>query len=102
MNMEKKFELPKPVAVGDSFDVLIESQGGQGDGIAKRDGFIIFVKGATKGEQCKVRIVDVKRTFAIGEKIGAASTPKQNSEANSEMEQEIDEEVEGTKSGPAG
>ena len=42
----KKFELPKPVAVGDVKDVTIESQGGQGDGIAKVDGFIIFVKDA--------------------------------------------------------
>ncbi|MFH1785408.1 MAG: TRAM domain-containing protein [Candidatus Micrarchaeota archaeon] len=65
----KKFEVPKPVSVGDSLTVKIENQGGQGDGIAKIDGFIIFVKGATKGEECKVSIKDVKRTYAIAEKV---------------------------------
>lgn len=64
----RKFEIPKPVAVGDVVDVTIESQGGQGDGIAKVSNFVIFVKGAQKGESCKVKITEVKRTYAIGEK----------------------------------
>ena len=64
----KRFDVPKPVAVGDMVDVTIESQGGQGDGIAKVDGFFVFVKGAQKGETCKVKIMELKRTFAVGEK----------------------------------
>lgn len=64
----KKFDVPKPVAVGDVVEVTIQSVGGQGDGIAKKDGFVIFVKGAQKGETCKVKITDVKRTYAVGEK----------------------------------
>jgi predicted RNA-binding protein with TRAM domain len=64
----KKFEVPKPVAVGDIVEVTIQSVGGQGDGIAKKDGFVIFVKGAQKGETCKVKITEVKRTYAVGEK----------------------------------
>jgi len=90
----KRFEVPKPVSVGDKMDVTIESQGAQGDGIAKVDGFTIFVKGAKKGERCRVKITDVKRTFATGEKVGNAP----DEEAESEME----EEVEGYKDGPAG
>jgi 23S rRNA (uridine2552-2'-O)-methyltransferase len=50
-------------------EVTIESQGGHGDGIAKVDGFVVFVKGAAKGESCKVKISEVKRTFALGEKV---------------------------------
>jgi 23S rRNA (uridine2552-2'-O)-methyltransferase len=65
----KKFEIPKPVNAGDIVEVQIEGQGGQGDGIAKVESFIVFVKGAQKGEKCKIKIVDVKRTFAIGEKV---------------------------------
>ena len=65
----KKFEVPKPVSVGDSLTVKIESQGGHGDGIAKVDGFIVFVKSAAKGEECKIKIIDVKRTYAIAEKV---------------------------------
>ena len=65
---KKNFGVPKPVAVDDVFEVTIMSVGGQGDGIAKKDGFVVFVKGAQKGETCKVKIVDVKRTYAVGEK----------------------------------
>jgi 23S rRNA (uridine2552-2'-O)-methyltransferase len=62
-----KFEVPKPVSSGDVITLTIESQGGQGDGIAKVGGFVVFVKGAKKGDTCRVRITDVKRTYAIGE-----------------------------------
>lgn len=63
------FDLPKPVAVGDEIEVTIESVGGRGDGIAKVEGFVIFVKGATKGERCRVKITDVRRTHALAEKV---------------------------------
>jgi len=66
----KRFEIPKPVEPGEVREVLIESQGGQGDGIAKVDGFVLFVKGAAKGERCRVKVTDVKRTFATAEKVG--------------------------------
>ncbi|MBI5047030.1 TRAM domain-containing protein [Candidatus Micrarchaeota archaeon] len=62
-------EIPKPVAIGETFELDIDGEGGQGDGIARKDGFIIFVKGARKGEKCKIKITEVKRTFATGEKI---------------------------------
>lgn len=65
----KKFEAPKPVAVNDQVEVVIESIGGQGDGIAKVEDFVIFIKNAQKGEKCQVKIKEVKRTYAIGEKI---------------------------------
>jgi len=64
----KKFDIPKPVAVGDVVEVTIEGQGGQGDGIAKVENFVVFVKGAQKDETCKIKITDVKRTYAVGEK----------------------------------
>jgi 23S rRNA (uridine2552-2'-O)-methyltransferase len=67
--IQKRFEIPKPVSAGETRNVLIENQGGHGDGIANVDGFILFVKDARKGERCKVLIKDVKRTYAIAEKI---------------------------------
>jgi len=69
----KRFETPKPVAVGDEIDVTVESVGGQGDGIAKVDGFVVFVKGASKGERLRVKITDVRKTYAVGEKVGEAA-----------------------------
>ncbi len=94
--MEKRFQVPKPVVAGDIVEVRIESTGGHGDGIAKVDDFVIFVKGGQKGESCRVKITDVKRTFALGEKVGPANNKK-------EAVQEMDDETEGvTKGGPSG
>ena len=89
----KKFDAPKPVANGDEIDVTIESVGGQGDGIAKVSGFVIFVKGATKGETCKVKITEVKRTYATGEKIGEASGPVESGEEAEAPAEEKKEEA---------
>ena len=58
---------PKPVKVGDEVDVKIEAVAAKGDGIAKIDGFIIFVKGAKAGDAIKVRITEVRERFAVGE-----------------------------------
>jgi len=85
----KRFETPKPVSVGDMVDVTIESVGGQGDGIAKVSGFVVFVKGAKKDERVRVKITDVKRTYAVAEKIGEASRKE---EASGSMELEESEE----------
>ncbi|ASI13989.1 TRAM superfamily RNA-binding protein [Candidatus Mancarchaeum acidiphilum] len=60
---------PKPVKVGDEIDVKIEAVASKGDGIAKKDGFVIFIKGAKEGEEKKIRITDVKERFATGEVI---------------------------------
>ncbi|MDE1861265.1 MAG: TRAM domain-containing protein [Candidatus Micrarchaeota archaeon] len=59
--------MPKPVKVGDEVEVKIEAVASKGDGIAKKDGFVIFIKGAKEGDTVKVRISDVKERFAIGE-----------------------------------
>ncbi len=61
--------LPKPVNVGDELDVTIESVGAKGDGIAKKDGFVIFVAGVQKGDDVRIKVTELKTSFAIGEKI---------------------------------
>lgn len=58
---------PKPVKMGDELDVKIEAVAAKGDGIAKKDGFIIFVKGAKAGDAIKVKITEVRERFAVGE-----------------------------------
>ena len=65
--IKSSYFLPKPVKVGDEVDVKIEAVASRGDGIAKKDGFVIFVKGAKQGETVKARVVDVKARFAIAE-----------------------------------
>ena len=61
------FGAPKPVSVGDEVEVKVEAVASKGDGIAKKDGFVIFIKGAKEGDQVKARITEVKERFAVGE-----------------------------------
>ncbi len=82
-----------PVKVGEEYDVQITDIAAKGDGIAKVEGFIIFIAGASKGDTCKIRIKEVARRFAVGEKIGAGSAPA--AEAASEEPAEESEEDEG-------
>lgn len=61
-----------PVKEGEEIDVIIEAVGEKGDGIAKKDGFILFVKGTTQGETCRVRVTKVLQKVGFAEKIGPA------------------------------
>lgn len=55
-----------PVKVGDILDVDIVDTGKSGDGLAKIDGFKVFVCNAMDGERVRIRIEAVKRGYAIG------------------------------------
>jgi predicted RNA-binding protein with TRAM domain len=69
MNIKSNYFLPKPVKPGDEVDVTIENVASKGDGIARIEGFVVFVKGAKEGDKIKIRITDVKARFAIGEMV---------------------------------
>ncbi|AOR24654.1 23S rRNA (uracil(1939)-C(5))-methyltransferase RlmD [Clostridium taeniosporum] len=45
-------------------DIL--SQGYEGEGVAKIDGYPIFIQGALKGEKIRTKIIKVKKTYAYG------------------------------------
>jgi predicted RNA-binding protein with TRAM domain len=55
---------PKPVAVGEEYDVSISDISRRGDGIAKIEGFIIFVPGAKTGQRLRIKVVEVANRFA--------------------------------------
>lgn len=61
--------LTAPVAVGDRLDVEIEDEGGEGDGIARIEGFTVFVPDAEQGERVEIEIEDVKPRFGFAERI---------------------------------
>ncbi|MCL4404415.1 MAG: TRAM domain-containing protein [Candidatus Marsarchaeota archaeon] len=69
VSIKPSYFLEKPVKAGDEVDVTIEAVASKGDGIAKVNGFVVFVKGAKQGETMKVRITDVKARFALAEKL---------------------------------
>jgi predicted RNA-binding protein with TRAM domain len=57
--------IPKQIEVGKEFEVDITEISRQGDGIARIQGFLIFVKGGKVGEQVKIMITEARSRFAI-------------------------------------
>lgn len=61
--------LTGPVRAGDDLEVTIEDTGSEGDGIARIDGFTLFVPDASPGETVAVTVTDVKPRFGFAERI---------------------------------
>jgi len=90
-------EFEKPVKVGETYDVEIKETGSKGDGIARVKNFVVFVANAKKGDKCKIKITQVARRFAIGEKVGkgeVAEEPEEIEETPEEPEELEEDEVE--------
>ena len=85
-----------PVREGDEFEATIEALGEKGDGIARKDGFVIFVPGVAQGDKVRIRVTKVLKKVGFGEVAGSAgsSPPQENSEEPSEepVEQSAEEE----------
>jgi len=64
-----------PVSEGEELDVAIEAVGEKGDGIAKKEGFVIFVPNTQQGQNVKIKVTKVLRKVAFGEVVGEASAP---------------------------
>lgn len=59
-----------PVKEGEICTLTIEQMGNKGDkGVAKVDGFIIFVPDVKVGDKVKVKIIRVLPRFAFSEKV---------------------------------
>jgi predicted RNA-binding protein with TRAM domain len=58
---------PKPVEMGKEYEVEISEISKRGDGIARIQGFVIFVAGAKAGQKTNVRITSVGDRFAKAE-----------------------------------
>jgi 23S rRNA (uridine2552-2'-O)-methyltransferase len=61
--------LTTPVRPGDELAVTIEAVGEEGDGIAKVDGFTMFVPDADVGETLSVTVTDVKPRFGFAVRV---------------------------------
>jgi predicted RNA-binding protein with TRAM domain len=70
-----------PVKMGDEIDVHIEAVGEKGDGIAKKNGFVIFVPNAKEGDNLRVRVTKVMRSVGFAEVVGQASGPVESGSA---------------------
>ena len=77
---------PKPVESGKEYDVQVTEISRKGDGIARIQGFVIFVKDGKVGQNAKIRITQVGNRFATAEIVDGNSPP---AEANAQpLEQE--------------
>jgi len=56
-----------PLNEGEEYDVKIEDVGRDGDGIARIEGFVVFVSGAKLGDEVKIRVTSTRRNFAFAE-----------------------------------
>ena len=81
-----------PVKEGNTYTVKIESTGREGDGIAKIDGFVIFIPGAKVGEEIDVKINKVTRRVGFGEVVGSVTANEPESEEISQEQETPDPE----------
>jgi len=74
-----------PVKVGDEIDVKIEAVGEKGDGIAKKEGFVLFVPNTKEGQDVKIRVTKVLRKVGFAEVVGEAeSVPQEGASKESQ------------------
>src|SRR5712692_3216616 len=62
----------KPVETGKEYDVSITEISRKGDGIARVEGFVIFVKDGKAGQNAKIKITQVGGRFASAEIVGSS------------------------------
>jgi predicted RNA-binding protein with TRAM domain len=54
-----------PVEEGEVYDVTIQDLARQGDGIARIEGFVIFVPGTKVGDEVRIKVERVLPKFAF-------------------------------------
>lgn len=73
----------KPVEVGKEYNVSISDTSRRGEGIAKVEGFIIFVPGTKVGQNVRVKVTQVSERFASGQVVEGSSAPASESSGSS-------------------
>ncbi len=63
-----------PVNVGDELEVKIEAVGEKGDGVAKKDGFVLFVPGTKQGDEVRIKVTRVLQKVGFAEVVGEKSS----------------------------
>lgn len=58
---------PKPVEEGKEYEVDIKEVSRRGEGIARIEGFVVFVPNTKAGDHVKVKITSVSNRFATAE-----------------------------------
>jgi predicted RNA-binding protein with TRAM domain len=83
--------LTPPVREGEEVDVTIESVGEKGDGMAKVQGFVLFVPSTKAGDRVRVKVTRVLAKVGFAQSIGPAqgapaSAPRQERKPEPEFD----------------
>jgi len=99
-NDNRDFGRTPPVNVGDELEVRIEAVGEKGDGVAKKDGFVLFVPNVKEGDNVRIKVTRVLRKVGFAEVIGKSEAPTEDQADQPEEAESSDEMPEETLPGP--
>src|ERR687886_2496553 len=85
-----RFGGPKPVEAGKEYDVQVTEISRKGDGVARVQGFIVFVKGGRVGQKTRVRVTHVGDRFATAETIDGGEQQQVEQQQHQSTEQSKD------------
>ena len=89
-----RFGVTAPVKEGEELDVKIIALGDKGDGITKKDGFVIVVPGTQVNDEVRIKITRVLKKVAFAEVVGQAEKSEEESSEEETMEEETEEVTE--------
>jgi predicted RNA-binding protein with TRAM domain len=64
----------KPVEVGKEYNVSISDTSRRGEGIARVEGFVVFVPGTKQGDNVRIKVTQVSERFASGQVVQSSDT----------------------------
>jgi len=82
-----------PVKVGEEFDVKIEAVGEKGDGIARKQGFVLFVPNTKQGDEVRIRVTKVLRKVGFAEVVESKEGSSSQEGASEKVEQTEESET---------
>ena len=80
-----------PVKVGEIHEVEIKSVGEKGDGIARVNGFVLFVPNVKKGEYVKIKITKVLPKVGFAEVVEKLEKPVRESKYATVTQEEMNQ-----------
>jgi|TARA_Y100000031_G_C8245251_1_gene397730 predicted RNA-binding protein with TRAM domain len=86
--MDERYDRNVPINEGEEHNVKIDAVGEKGDGIARIQGFVVFIPGVKEGDEVKIKVTKVLRKVGFGEVIGKATEPEQKQESVAKEEKE--------------
>ena len=87
-----RFGGPKPVESGKEYDVQVTEISRKGDGVARVQGFIVFVKGGRVGQKTRVRVTHVGDRFATAETIDGGEQQQSTEQSKDIVSPPVSEE----------